>query len=67
MNAKEKAVALVEKFQKEIPDYLYQGVMLNNAAKACALICVDEIIKNDWANVKRNAVWYSVKTEIEKL
>jgi hypothetical protein len=42
--AKEKARELVEKFQKEIPDYLYKGEALDMAAKACAIICAEEIL-----------------------
>lgn len=45
MTPEEKAKELIKKFQKEIPDYLYQGKMLDIAAKACAIILCDEMIK----------------------
>lgn len=73
MKPEEKAQELIETFQKEIPDYLYQGRVLDQAAKACAIICVDEIIDsweedgNSRLDAPIIAYWQSVKEAIQKL
>jgi len=71
MEEKEKAKELVERFyEKRVLDY--------QAAKQCALICVDEILKTDpmiiWGesdsgiDYKSNDdYWNEVRNEIEKL
>jgi hypothetical protein len=74
MAPKEKAKELVFKFKK----YAYYPKtnddevfinQLNNNAKQCALIAVDEILDNNlWFNDEiNNNYWQEVKTEIEKL
>jgi hypothetical protein len=73
MTPKEKALALIKKFQSGYQTNEGFYYSFNNDlqdAKQCALICVDEILS-------ANAVWYEnsipynywqrVKTEIEKL
>ena len=69
MEAKEKAIELIEKFECLVD---YQGddcftereKMLINA-KQCALIAVDEILKSP--TPKQEKYWQEVKNEIEKL
>ena len=64
MNAKEKAIQLVFKFDKII--FLTDKV----EPKQCALIAVDEIIDNEKIdNLEDNnlSYWQEVKSEIEKL
>lgn len=66
MTAKEKAEKLVERMQA-------QRYMSLGAAAQCALICVDEIIKNEFDSdgvpYKENNIgyWKEVKEEIMKL
>lgn len=67
MTPKEKAKELVDKFNYEGKHYL----MLD--AKQCALIVVDEIIKNEYDEENEPYVmnnikyWQDVKQEIQKL
>ena len=56
MTAKEKAIELVYKFDKVVNAYT------NETLKQCALIAVDEIIKETGSKY-----WYDVKLEINKL
>jgi homoserine trans-succinylase len=57
MTSKEKAIQLVNKF--------YNEVKYMERAKQCALIAVDELIKEtDWSEAD---YWQEVKQEIEKL
>jgi len=81
MTAKEKAEELVERFLKGT--YLIHSVnikTIDQVAKKCALICVEEIIKstptspcnNDIVykkirRVQAKEFWEQVKQEIEKL
>ena len=72
MKAKEKAGELVEKFRLNVLDYENNG--LNSfKAKQCALIAVDEIIKeiNDnydtLHSADRKQYWKGIKKEIENL
>ena len=62
MKPKEKAVELLDKMTMEIGKF---------NAKQCALIAVEEIIKNDKENYGINGFvfeyWQEVKQEIEKL
>ena len=66
MTAKEKAEKLVNRMQA-------QRYMSLGAAAQCALICVDEIIKNEFDSdgvpYKENNIgyWKEVKEEINKL
>lgn len=76
MTPKEKAIQIEEKFRLNVLDY--EGCGINeHKAKQCALIAVDEIIKNGGThyiieykpNSYTNQVWFwqEVKEEIEKL
>lgn len=71
-NKSEKAAKeLVEKFIQKVPP----GNFPKNAAKACALICVDEILKEiddqpeylqDW-QIESIKAWKEIKQSIQKL
>jgi hypothetical protein len=70
MEAKDKAVKLVDKYWNDIPDIFFEE------AKQCAIIAVDEIINTlDSERIKysseycfeENNYWKEVKQEIEKL
>jgi hypothetical protein len=58
MTAKDKAMEIAMKFDKK-------GETDN--AKQCALICVDEIVKNTLQVSQVLDYWQEVKQEIEKL
>ena len=66
MTSKEKAKELVDKFMPHS-----SGNSNNNEAKQCALITVDEILKDkevvDGMRVINDPYWLEVKQEIEKL
>lgn len=71
MNPKEKAEELLQKFRGEtdgIAAYNY-----DNVNKKCALMCVDELIKDNEKNESivngglNKSYWQQVKTEIENL
>jgi hypothetical protein len=76
MTPKEKAEELVHKFKKYSyypktnNDMLFVNE-LNNNAKQCALIAVDEIIIalnfHQWQNTKQIDYYIEVRQEIEKL
>jgi hypothetical protein len=75
MTPKEKAEELVEKFKFEtkrseiINDILLGDISVifkHYKAKQCALIAVDEILKNSHTSVF-TVYWHEVKQEIEKL
>jgi hypothetical protein len=61
MTPKEKAIELVEDMH-DAPEVGY-----NEHAKQCALIAVDEIIKELERCFIHNEYWQEVKQEIEKL
>lgn len=73
MNTKEKAKELFEKMYDAIPAHPDGGSIEYDAAKQCALITVDEIIRetklHDLTIFQhgRTGFWIEVKTEIEKL
>ena len=70
MTPQEKAKELVEKFIPMTKDWDEQnGYLINEGkAKECALIAVDEIIKEHYPqDAKRCEYWNQVKTEIEKI
>ena len=77
MEAKEKAIELVEKFTPlvEYWDFCNNELRINEDilkdAKQCALIAVDEIskaVESDWSFMERKQnFWQEVKIEIEKL
>jgi len=77
-NAKQKSIELVEKYKPYVYCYMGSGMLTNTEdesvilmnAKSCALMCVEEIIKdhNDVGTPDGNKrYWLNVKSEIEKL
>lgn len=72
MSAKDRALDLYFKYEKEIRIYRQNGFEYNGRkAKNCALIAVDEILKavdSDWSFMqKRIDYWNDVKKEINNL
>ena len=70
MNAKEKAIELVDNFRLKVLDY--NGNQLNTfKALQCALIAVDEILKDkeeiDGMRITNDPYWIEVKQEIVNL
>jgi hypothetical protein len=65
---KEKAKELVIKFYSKSD---YEGLLVNkywSNAKFCALIAVDELIKEHYPqDIKRSEYWQKVKEEINNL
>ena len=68
MTPKEKAIELYNKFLNPSGDTYLYGMLEHESAKDCALIAVDEIIKDKKA-FKQISIeyWEDVKQEIEKL
>jgi hypothetical protein len=64
MTPKEKAFELFDKYMQPI-DELHKYPMCFATAKQCALIAVDEILKQCYAALE--SYWYEVQQEIEKL
>ena len=66
MTPEEKAIELLDKMS--MPENIYQG---HELAKQCAIIAVDEILKDkeiiDGMRVINDPYWQEVKQEIEKL
>ena len=76
MKAEEKARELYQEFHEELEAHLSDGEnawVLKQAAKQCALIAVDEILKlgfiffGDAEKDNNPEFWNEVKQEIEKL
>ena len=74
MTPQEKAKELFHYYIKELlsAKYSINGFVINDLAKQCALIAVDEVLsikKEIWDDFHREyfAYWQQVKTEIEKL
>ena len=75
MTPKEKAKELIHYYIKELlsAKYSINGFVINDLAKQCALIAVDEIyneIDDNYDTLHssdRKQYWQDVKTEIEKL
>lgn len=70
MTPKEKAVELVNKFERYSFEYEVNDCEQNTSkwnAKQCALIAVDEIVVVGVMNFNDMQYWQQVKTEIEKL
>ena len=71
MTPKEKAIELVEKYNKKY-DLLYWTLNWIQA-KLCALIAVDEVLNDDWFIpnredlLARKEYWEEVKKEINNL
>ena len=61
MTAKAKAEELVNKFYDTLPQWVNR-----EDAKQCALIAVDELIKNSLPGTVKN-YWEQVKSEFSKL
>jgi len=66
-NPKEKAKNLVEAYKKYM--YPFHPTVAEKQAKECAIIAVDEIIKQEKNHMHHLWVdhWINVKIEIEKL
>jgi hypothetical protein len=65
MTHKEKAEELIDKF---LPSMKWSNpIYRREEAKQCALICVDEIIKESMDNQYTERYWREVKKELEKL
>ena len=81
MNAKEKAKEFMHYYLKELlsAKYSINGFVINDLAKQCALIAVDEILNNncgshtDEANATNSEIycdeyfWNDVKSELQSL
>jgi hypothetical protein len=67
MTPKEKAKELVSKFQKQIFFEVTNEKLDIEEAKGCALIAVDEILKEESIGSLLIDWWKEVKHEIEKL
>ncbi len=76
MTPKEKAKELIHYYIKELlsAKYSINGFVINDLAKQCALIAVDEILKLSYFTHEPSEdddlysnYWKQVKTEIEKL
>jgi hypothetical protein len=71
MSPKEKAEELIHYYIKELlsAKYSINGFVINDLAKQCALITVDEIFEAikfiDTLEIEKN-YWIEVKEEIEK-
>jgi hypothetical protein len=71
MTTKEKAKELFDKFYQEAPYQEIEFYSNDVMARQCALIAVDEIIKNDKENYGINGFvfeyWQEVKQELQKI
>lgn len=69
MTAQEKAIELVDSFMdlSEEQEYNTPRYMSKEMAKQCALIAVDEIVKNGIYSFEDNRYWEQVKQEIQKI
>jgi hypothetical protein len=69
MTPKEKALELVNEYLENIEDRTGTFLLSNYSAKQCALIAVNEIIKNEQKYYGNREVtyWEEVKQEINKL
>ena len=65
MTAKEKANELFDKFYLQTEYYINCGCEF--LAKESALICVDEILENNYGAKFQMIFWQEVKQEINKL
>ena len=69
MTPEEKAIKLVDTYLATIVFNIKENINASviGAAKQCALICVDEILKNTLIIPKVLNYWEEVKQEIQKL
>jgi hypothetical protein len=65
MNAKEKAIELMDNFEDELMEC--DTYFLETAKQRCALIAVDEMINEFYTHPVAKMYWQEVKQEIEKL
>jgi hypothetical protein len=67
MTAKEKAKELIHYYIKELlsAKYSINGFVINDLAKQCTIIAVEEILSANLFNTDENEYWLQVKTEIE--
>jgi hypothetical protein len=65
MTPKEKAIELFNNYNELGKDFT-KGVSMNEFAKECAFITVNELIKNSHSD-KRTEYWENVKHKIKKL
>lgn len=63
MTPKDKAEELVDEYYQLLGEYIFNGHF--DIAKECALVAVDELIKQ--VNHSDVGYWKEVKNEIEKL
>jgi len=69
MTPKEKAKELVYKIREDLFEQRFVKITLEDAV-VCALIAVDEILKNNkilFEDVLNDQYWEEIKQEIEKL
>jgi hypothetical protein len=71
MTPKKQAEMLINKFNYADEAYYHECFKDSNLGKICALVAVDELIKEQtmWQNGECNPVlyWQDVKNELEKL
>lgn len=69
MSAKEKAKDLMHYYLKELLSVKYSinGFVINELAKQCVSIAVDEIIMLDNFSIEGREYWQQVKLEIQNL
>lgn len=65
MTPQDKAKDLVVTYKNILPTMNYQ--VLDETAKQCALIAVEEIIDSPYVGISDNEWWQQVKEDIEKL
>lgn len=65
MTPKEKAKDLVNKFDIDLAPFSEYGYWDKNQAKQCALITVDEVLKQCYSALE--SYWDEIKQEIELL
>jgi hypothetical protein len=65
---KEKAEKLIHYYVKELlsAKYRINGIVINDLAKQCALICCDEVL-GDMGADRGYEFWSQVKDELQKL
>jgi len=68
MKPKDKSIELVDKFVEYTDNNSNTYLSYEQNAKQCALIAVDEIVKELYpTDIKRCEYWKEVKKEIDKL
>ena len=67
MTPKDKAEELIDKFTIDLRPFSEHGEWSEHQAKRCALIAVDEILKEESIGILLTNWWKEVKSEIESL